>query len=128
MARCEERHPQSNKRCTLDAGHEEDHKIEFHTPEEREQIVGAMSVDGMKLVTRWSLAGYPPVAIAGGFLALYRTVADLREVDRGGQVREMLCSIAGRGMNDRELFVFIAEALGVSCDVIRIGQDQKTAS
>ena len=128
MARCEERHPHTKKRCTLDEGHREDHDPEPHTREEREQISVALARDGIKLVERWCLAGYPPVAIAGGFLALYRTVSDMREVDRGGQVREMLCSLAGRSMNDQELFVFLAKALGISCDVIRIGQDQKTAS
>lgn len=127
MSRCEERHPSTKKRCVLEAGHDEEHDPEPHTREERAEISDAMSDDGMKLIELWCRRSYPPVAIAGAFLALYRTVADLREVEPGDQVREMMCALGGRNLSDSELFVFVAERLGVSCDVLRVG-NQKTAS
>ena len=115
------------KRCAREAGHEGEHDPEPLTPEEREVISDAIASDGIKLVTKWCLDRHPPAAIAGGLIALYRQVSDVREVSHAGQLREMLCMMAGRSLSDQELFVFLAKELGVPCDVLRVG-NRKTAS
>lgn len=130
MSRCEERHPFSGKRCQLEEGHLERgevHDPEPHTPEERARISESMSRDGMDLVAKWCLDKHPPFAIAEGLLTLYRQVSDLRKLSRADQIGEVLSFFAERPLNSQELFVFLAKELGVSCDVVRVG-NQKTAS
>lgn len=124
MSRCKERHPRSHKRCLLDAGHEGAHDPEPHTPAEREVISESISRDGMKLVTKWCHDNHPPVAIAAGLLALYRQVSDMREVSHAGQIRELICMMAGRSLSKLELFAYLAEELGVSCEVLRVGNEE----
>lgn len=125
MARCEDRHPKTHKRCVLEAGHPEEH--EEHTAAEREAIACAMADDGIKLVTLWTKLGYPPPAISAGILAVFFSVQQLRQQPERDTLRQMLSCLANRDLSDHEIFVFCAELLGVSCEVMKIG-DQKTAS
>lgn len=124
-SRCTEVHPQTRKRCSLDEGHREEHEPEPHTPEERETIANGIASDGMKAVELWTRRRYPPNAIAAGLLALYFRVEEMREQKPGDIMRSVIQCLAERELDDHELFVYIAEQLGVSCSVLKLPAQQR---
>lgn len=130
MARCEAKHPLTDKQCTGEAGHVGGHDPEPFSQAEREVIAGSMRYDIKGLIDKWTDSKFPVAAMSGTFFASFVMIeTDVCEHSTADMLRNVIQCLADRELADVEIFQFIAKQFGLPCETLaaHVGTGKKYA-